>query len=51
MEIEQSKLTKAECIEILAKYTRSKTATVEAIIGLLIKIGVLHEFVFKEEKK
>lgn len=51
IEIEQSKITKAEAIELLSKFTKIRMGTVATVIELLIKIGVISEYVFVEEPK
>lgn len=51
IEMESVKFTKNEIVEILAKYTGVKLEKVTALIELLIKVGVISEFIFKEEGK
>lgn len=50
-DVEQSKLTRKEVVEIVAKFAGIKEEKLETIIGILIKLGVIPEYIFAEEKK
>lgn len=51
MEYEQVKFTRKEVIEVISTYVCVKYESIEAVISLLEKLGVVPEYVFKEEKQ
>ena len=51
IEMEKVKLTESECIEIVAKYVGLSQVEMAKVIGTLIKIGVISEYVFQQAEK
>lgn len=50
IEMETVKFTKLEITDMLAQYLKVKTEKVMVMIELLIKLGVISESIFKEQK-
>ena len=50
-EMNRVKLTKQECAALAAGYTDVDVNDVENVIAILIKLGVISEYVFEEPQK
>lgn len=49
IEMEVTKFTKDEVVDVISKYTKTQAEKVRIILELLIKLGVVSEYVFKGE--
>lgn len=51
IEMDQVKLTKAEATTLVSKYMDLPDCDVKNIINIMEKIGIISEYIFKEEPK